>query len=380
MDRRSRFVFLGAGILTAAIWVSSGSTGCQSDDTSTGAGNGGPGGGAGNGTQSTGTNSTGGGSASTSTSTSSNAGGGGGFSCDTATTATIPEIAEGTTIGPDQVVNVAGVVVTSQKFLVSHSKSTGSCLWGVYISAPVVEADEYTGMLLVSYGAKASTDDGGTTAFCPLLGLEVTGDLIPDDVKPGDVLDIAGAKTSSFLLDDCATEPGGTTVPQIQLTAHSLVCSSIQKNGTAPVPTAADLTADFDALAAQTNADFHSRWAGVRVRITDVTSTIQDGDPDTAGVQPSITNRYGQMFMEGTPNQLLVNDKTYYQGYFASNGTPQQMVCHSGPEYTNPVTTFTSIEGFHTLDFCTWAISPNDKCADLVDPSEDCPSADHCAQ
>src|SRR5690606_20272872 len=106
--------------------------------------------------------------------------------------ATIQQLTTGE-IGVDQKVTLKDVVAMSHKFLVSKSKNTGSCLWGVFVSAPgLTDTAANTGMIILSYGTDASIPEGETVAYCPKLGQDPTGDQIPDDVAPGDVLTVTG--------------------------------------------------------------------------------------------------------------------------------------------------------------------------------------------
>jgi hypothetical protein len=64
-------------------------------------------------------------------------------------------------------------------------------------------------------------------------------------------------------------------------------------------------------------------------------------------------------------------DKLYYRGY------QKTQVCHAGPTYPDPATgmpgpTFAFVEGFHYLDFCSWGLQVQDKCAVVSPPSPDC--------
>jgi hypothetical protein len=262
-------------------------------------------------------------------------------------------------VGPKVPVTVTGVVVMSQKFLVSQSKSTGSCLWGVYVSAPnLTETAPNSGILVVSYGTQAVIADGGTKAFCPVLGQAPAGDGIPDDVAIGDVLDIAG-KTDKFLGASC-TNAGDASVGQYQIS--NVLPSGATKKGTATPPTAHLLTdAEVTQLASPGDTAFHDQWGGVKVRIQNVTSTPQAGTDGGTG----ITDQFGHIVLTGS--NLFVGDKNYYQGLLAKND-----ICHKGPVYANSTTTFTKIEGFSYLDFCTWSLEPDNRCVDFAPPSDDC--------
>jgi hypothetical protein len=342
-------MFLAAGALTGSLAFGSSMAGCQSEGSgATSSSNAGGSGG-------TGTNA--GGSGDTDSSSASAMGtGGSGTGGASVVAATIKDVTTAV-IGPGVDVKLTGVVAMSRKFLVSQGSSSGSCLWGVFVSEPnLTETAPNSGILVLSYGFNATIADGGTKAFCPRLSIDPTGDSIPDDVKPGDVLDVVG-ETSYFLLPQCAEQKNGSTVSQYQISK----ASSVKKTGTAPVPAPHVLKteAELVQLASPTDKAFHDQWGGVKVRIENVTSVPQTD----AAMMPSITDKFGHIVVLGS--NLQVGDKIYYRGYLKATN-----FCYDGPSYP-PTTTFTAIEGFGYLDFCTWSLAPNDKCADLEPPSSD---------
>jgi hypothetical protein len=282
-----------------------------------------------------------------------------------AQTATITEITTGK-IGPAIPVTVKGVVAMSQKFLVSKGGS-GSCLWGIMVSEPgLTETKANSGILALSYGVNASIVGDAGKAFCPKLGTDVIGDAFPDDTKPGDVLDITG-ETAYFLLPQCATTAGGSTVAQYQLAKVNP--GGAVKTGTAAVPAAHKLTAaDLAKIADQSDKAFHDSWGNVKVEIDNVVSEAQDNNGT-----PSIADSFGHILvhdaavaMPTAADKVQVGDKIYFRAYLKASN-----FCYAGPVYANPVTTFTAMEGFNYLDFCTWNLQPNNKCADLSPPSPD---------
>lgn len=344
MVRRNGLIFLGMGLLTGALVVGSGTAGCQSDTTTSS----GPGGSGGSGASSSTTNSGGSTGGGTPTSSSSSSGTGG-------TMAQVVTIEDVTTnkVGPQIPVKLEGVVAMSQKFLVSKGSQSGSCLWGIFVSSPgIAETKENSGIMVVSYGSNAVVQDGGQS-FCPKLGSEPIGDAIPDGTKPGDVLDVLG-ETSYFLLSQCATQPMGSTVAQYQIAK----VSSVTKTGTAAVPTAHVLSgAELASLAAPGDKAFHDKWGGVKVKVSGPVIP-------QAGM---VVGMYGIIQVDlGNGAAVNVADKIYYQAY------NKAVVCHAGPVYADVNTTFTGVEGFSMLDFCTWDIQPNSKCDDLAPPSDDC--------
>jgi hypothetical protein len=360
MVRRSGWMFLGASAFTGVLLVWSSLAGCQPDGysttyPSTQSGNGG-----GNSSGTSNATGAGGNTATTAsangsgTSTSASSGAGGGGSSGPMAV-TIKDVTTGV-VGPGVIVKVPGIVAMSQKFLVSKGSTSGSCLWGIFASDPnLTETAPNTGILVLAYGLDATVPDGGTTAFCPRLGFDTTGDSIPDDTKPGDVIDVIG-KTSYFRLPNCddkVKNPGASDVAEYQIAE----VSSVKKTGTATPPAPHAMTeAELVQLASPTDKDFHNQWGGVKVRIENVTSVPQD-----PGTGPSITDKFGHIVVMGS--NLQVGDKLYYRGYNKTD------FCFAAPVYPSPTTTFTAIDGFSYMDFCTWGLVPNDKCADLAPPS-----------
>ena len=368
MVRNGKLMFLGMSAFTGMLAVWSSLAGCQGGTSAT-TGDTTSAGGAG-GTGATTTTSNGGSTSVTSassmtTTTGTSMGTGGSSAID----ATITKITTGA-IGPAIEVSLKGVVAMSQKFLVSKGGS-GSCLWGVMISEPnLAETKANSGTLALSYGVNAEITGDGGTAFCPKLGGKpggtLPGDAIPDDTKPGDVFDLIG-ETAYFLLPQCATAPDGSSVAQYQIA--KIKPGNLVKTGTAAIPKAHKLTvAEMLMLADQTNKAFHDMWGNVKVEINNVVSEAQDN-----GGIPSVTDKFGRILVHDVANaaptaadKLQVGDKLYFRAYLKASN-----FCFNGPIYPDPVTTFTAIDGFTYLDFCTWDLQPNNKCSDLTPPSPD---------
>ncbi len=258
-------------------------------------------------------------------------------------------------IGLGTTVQLSGVVVMSQKFLIAKSNNTGSCLWGVYVSAPnLTTTAENTGLLVVAFGTNASSPDGGTTTFCPRLGLEPTGGPLPDAAKPGDVLTLSG--TLERLVPN-TTSCGGAVASALQLRATSATVTGI-----ASVPTPAILSStDAAKLFSTTDQAFHDAWGSVKVSLQNVTSSPQNGN---------FLDAFGNFFVSG--GSLQVSSRVYYRAALAAS-----QACHARPT-SNATTTFTRLSGFNALNFCNWSLDVNDKCADLVPFSTDCTSATAC--
>jgi hypothetical protein len=262
-------------------------------------------------------------------------------------------------VGPDVPVRLEGVVAMSRKFLVSQGKTTNNCLWGVFVSAPnLTETAANSGILVTSYGTDASVPVGGTKAYCPVPGQAPAGDAFPDDVKPGDVLDLAG-RSDAFLPSACGQAAGESKIAQIEVAN----VTQATKTGAAAVPAAHVLsTSDVQALVSQDDTAFYNAWAGVKVRVAGLVSQPQGG---------AFTDAYGAFYL-GSWN-LRVGSKVFYVGALKASDP-----CHAGFQAAAPDTTFSRLDGFVYLDFCTWSLVPNDKCADLDPPSTDCTSATAC--
>ena len=127
-----------------------------------------------------------------------------------------------------------------------------------------------------------------------------------------------------------------------------------------PVPAPHVLTAaEAQSLAGGLDATFFGAWGGARVEVDNVTAVLQQGmtfDP------------YGHMLMN---DGAQVGDKLYYVGYLKATDA-----CYSGPVFSTMTPSFNAVRGLVYLDYCTWGLSPIDKCHDLSPPSDHCASVD----
>ncbi|HEU4406451.1 MAG TPA: hypothetical protein VFS43_14395 [Polyangiaceae bacterium] len=105
--------------------------------------------------------------------------GGGGGGVDDAIETTLDRVnnpAHPMAIPVNARVRVKGLVATSKKFLVSQSKSSGSCLWGFYATTPGDATQEYGSIQVVAYGDKAvSVGPGGSGGAAGGAGAGGTG-------------------------------------------------------------------------------------------------------------------------------------------------------------------------------------------------------------
>lgn len=356
-------------------------SGCQGDspaETTGGDGgtilptttNGSGGNGGGSTTSSSDSSSGTGGSSSSSSST------GGGTTC-TGDVHTIKEITDGT-IGPDSKVTLEGVVAMSNKFLVYGSKT--SCLWGIFVSAPgLTTTGPNTGVLIESYGSNP-TDNGAGQMVCPATPADA-GDKLPN-AKPGDVLTVTG-KTSAYKPSTCGTgkestcSAGGTqpydpttetASRQIQL---AQVCAG-EVTGSAAMPTPAVFTAaEIAEMKKIDNQAFFNQWGGVKVRINQPTAKTQTIDniyqPEGCRnkvVNPATVVNYGTMLLD---SGIYVNNFTFY-----IKGS--QNACESGPWVTDNAKDLVMerVDGFLSLDYCTWKLYAASPCDDYDPASTKC--------
>jgi hypothetical protein len=267
-------------------------------------------------------------------------------------------------VGPKTPIKVVGAIAMSIKFLVSKG-SSGSCLWGVFLSAPMLtQTGPNTGVLAVSFGSPAVATQGGK-AYCPTIEAgQPAGDAFPDDVKPGDILDVVG-QSDSYIPATCTSADAGLGASMIAGTQISKVTQVTRRGTGATLPTPAKLMGgDKQTLAAGNDASWLAQWGNVLVEVDGVVARDQGG---------SLTDMYGHMLLDVGTNGIQVGDKLYYVGYVKATD-----VCYAGPYYswmpTDAGLPFNSITGFVYLDYCNWSVAPRNKCFDLNPPSQDCAS------
>ncbi|MGZ3453445.1 MAG: hypothetical protein ACXVEF_27825 [Polyangiales bacterium] len=235
---------------------------------------------------------------------------------------------------------LTGVVATSIKFRTRNPKKAGDpCQYSFFVADANATFVPYSGIQVIAYASNAVAGDGGG-ASC------VADDLIPNDVKPGDLINVTGTYTefgptaaSCGAATPAVPPPVPGKMPQL-----FKVCELTRTaGGTVPAP--ADVTpAD---ISQQTGTgDPLLKYAGGLVRIKTVTAA---GAP-----------AFGAFKITGS--ELMVTDNIYYRG------------AATAPTGIAMGTAFTSITGLSTLDFCTWSLAPS-QCADMVPASGSvCPS------
>jgi hypothetical protein len=239
-------------------------------------------------------------------------------------------------------VAVGPLVASSQKFLVSEAKS-GSCLWGAFAAEPG-RSGAGSGLFLVSYGAPHA--DGESCA--------PGSDGLPDDLGPGDSLEVEGR------LDEYVPAACTGTAPAQQLRIDA-ACPA-RRSGVAAVPEAAKLDrALAERLAAGNDPQLLRDWGGALVRLDEV-SALQDAD-DGDAVFP-----FGVIRLAETP--LEVHSRLYY--FDLGEGGPRS--ASKAPHFGFP-TAFGSLSGVVFFDYCTWVLAPRSRCTDLAPPSDGCPAS-----
>jgi hypothetical protein len=242
-------------------------------------------------------------------------------------------------------IKLTGVVATSIKYRTRNPKKAGdSCQFAVFVADANATFKPYSGIQVISYGDNAvATDGGGVT--CP------TGtDFIPDDIKPGDKLDLTGTYTEfgpSASACGSATPPVPPPIPDKQPQVFK-VCA-LTKTGDGALPAPADVTpAQLEtrpADAGVAGGAENLKWVGGLVRIKDV-----EADACATGATCTGALSFGAFKVKGST--LEVTNTIYYRGAATA---PTVAVGDK----------FSSVTGVMLLDFCTWSLAPS-KCADMV--------------
>jgi hypothetical protein len=174
---------------------------------------------------------------------------------------------------------------------------------------------------------------------------------LPDDLKPGDSLEVEG------VLDGYVPASCDGTAPAQQLRVDA-ACPARRGPAVAPPEAAVVDRTLADRLAAGTDAQLMRDWSGALLRLEDVSALPDPDDGDAVFA-------FGVVRLEQTA--LEVHSRLYY--FDLSEGGPRASV--KAPHYRYP-TAFQSISGVVFLDYCSWVLAPRDRCADLAPQSEGC--------
>jgi hypothetical protein len=255
-------------------------------------------------------------------------------------------------------VRLTGVVATSQKFLLSPSKT--GCLWGVFVSVPGATV-EYGSIELIDKGAPPTT--GGDGKLLCALDQASTG-LIPNDIAPGDVIAVTG-QLDEFLLSTCGVPPDPKPAAG-QRQIVDLACLEVQKGAGSVSPKVITDAALVAELASGNSADLAHKWGGALLTLKGALSATQPNPAAYAGPQAAVS-LYGEIALSGSG--LVVNNIAYFN----------DLSC-LGPKdptkkYEYPIsTTFTSFTGIYSLNYCVWELSLRARCGDVAPSSSVCTS------
>lgn len=231
-------------------------------------------------------------------------------------------------------------VATSQKFLVSHTKS-GGCLFGAFVGDEAAR-DGPRGVLVVSYGLDAPADEPCAPGH----------DAIPDELAPGDAVTSVGTVTE-HVPPTCS---GVTPSPQMLVE----VGCALSRAGRRLLPAPYDLTFDeASGIARGSDASLVRRFAGGLVRVRGL-HTLR-ADDGVGSVGPYGVVRFAETTLE------LHNELAYGDLSLGGPGDPEKSLALPYPAALE------SLTGLVYLDYCTWVLTPRDRCADLDPPSGGCP-------
>jgi hypothetical protein len=224
---------------------------------------------------------------------------------------------------PGASVRLRGAVVTSPRFIVSRSTSTGRCTIGVFVADATATSVPYGGVLLVRSIAGVFPDGGAMT--CPL-----EADVFPADLAPGDLVNLDG-KYEPFGPNAslCSPNPEPTPAKAAQVT----VACPIARIGTRGVPTPATVTPN-DLLNGSAPL---AGWSGGLVQVSNVRAKTATAPGDST---------FGTFTLD--PSGLPVGSKIYSRTSSAPTVTAGQQ--------------FNAIIGIPSLDICTWTLQPRSPC------------------
>jgi hypothetical protein len=277
----------------------------------------------------------------------SSAGSSGAMGFCTGQAVSVGELASGN-VRVGKTVLLSKLVASSQKFLLSASKTSGKCWWGAF-AAELGKSGENSGVLLLSSADGVPGEaDGGSELYCP-----PGTDSLPDDLSPGDLLSAFGD------FDDYAPSACRSSAPMRELLVKP-GCAVVRSGRTAP-PAAVTISAELaDQLAQGKDKALLRAWSGARIELDDI-------DALAVASSTSAVGPYGVIRFQQT--KLELHSKVPYADLSA--GGPQQ----SGKSlaFDFPVH-FERAEGVLYLDYCTWSLELRDRCADLSPQSRGCPT------
>lgn len=260
---------------------------------------------------------------------------------------TVAELASGS-VRAGKTVLLPALVASSQKFLLSASKTSGKCWWAAFAAQAGASGENSAVLLLSSAEESAAELDGGGAACTP------GSDSLPDDLAPGDRIAAFGS-FSEYTPSACHA-----TASMRELLVKP--GCAVTRSGHGALPASVSLThALADRLAQGSDAALLRAWSGARVELGELNALPVAGSA-------SVVDAYGVIRFQETALEL--HTKVPYGDLTA--GGPRQ----SGKSlaFAYPMH-FERVAGVLFLDYCTWALEVCDRCADLSPQSRGCSAA-----
>ncbi len=238
------------------------------------------------------------------------------------------------------------LVVSSQKFLLSASKTSGKCLWGAFAADEGASGENSGVLLLSSVDGTTSAAGGGASVVCPS-----DLDSLPSDLAPGDRVSAFG-DFSEYAPSACHD-----VAPMRELLVKP-GCSVLRTGRGAPPATVAISFELADQLAQGKDKALLRAWSGARIEL--------DGlDALAASSSASAVGAFGVIRVQQT--KLELHSKIPYADLSA--GGPDQPT--KALDYEFPVH-FERAAGVLFLDYCTWSLDVCEPCLDLAPQSRGC--------
>lgn len=255
---------------------------------------------------------------------------------------------------------VAGLVATSHKFLASAS----SCLWAVTATTAGDEVQPYGSIQIISKGKPALVGEGDEKGPCPQE--EGEAGVIPNDIKPGDIIDIT-AFVSDFTQQSCdGTKNPKPAIGQKQLDHNPEKmpgCFVVTKGEAVPAPHA--FTAEeATAFAEGKNADdINSKWSAALITLSGPLTPKQSDKPADYPSATAAVSKFGDLLLK--ESTITINNNVVYQDI---TGTGPK---DSAKRVCWPLTTtFDNITGLGLIDFCTFSLSLRSTTGDVTPESK----------
>ncbi|HTA93849.1 MAG TPA: hypothetical protein VK745_29935 [Polyangiaceae bacterium] len=241
------------------------------------------------------------------------------------------------------------LVVTSQKFLLSASKTSDKCLWGAFATDEGKSGENSGVLLLSSVDGVPAESDGGSIVVCP-SGM----DALPDALAPGDRVSAFGD------FSDYAPSACRDTAPMRELLVKP--GCAVERTGQGVPPATVMIPFELaDQLAQGKDKALLRAWSGARVELDALDALPVAGSASAVGA-------FGVIRVQQT--KLELHSKIPYSDL--SEGGPHQPA--KALDYSFPVH-FARARGVLFLDYCTWSLGVCEPCLDLAPQSRGCPAS-----